>query len=228
MSVFINIAKVKTKLYRVKRWGDPVLVRQAGLSVDIVGTSNFQAVGMYNRETGWGGVTNFLNIPRAGINRLIEMQVEDNYEDKQSDWRSQKMNWLCKSKGTIYFTGGAADWRTVKSIRWGTIALGNNLVQVSDVEDILVSTRGDIVKKWRPMARLVGFRKADWGKGLNELLETGLVHRCYCAYKGDALGDSPKGIVFSPFWSPLDWNFIGPSKPQPKAFYLPLDWLDEV
>jgi len=229
MTVYIRIAQVKTKLYRVRRWGDPVLIEQAGLSVNIVGTSNFQAVGLYNRVTGWGGVTNFLNIPRKDITNLINMQVEDEYEDKTLAWRTQKMNWLCKSKGTIYFTGGAEGWSTAQSIRWGTIALGGNLVQVDATEDMLIATRGETQKKWRQMGRLAGFRKTDWSKSLKEQLESGLVHRCYCAYKpDDKFGDTPKGIIYSPFWSPLDWVFIGPSKPQPKAFYLPMDWLEEV
>jgi hypothetical protein len=228
MSVYIRIAQVKNKLYRVKRWGDPVLVKQAGLSVDIVGTTNFQAVGLYNKVTGWGGVTNFLNIPRRDIDRLIALQVEDNYEDKVADWRSQKMNWLCKTKGTIYFTGGAADWKTAQSIRWGTIAIGGNVVQIEGVEDMLIATRGETRKQWRPMARLAGFRKTDWARPLPELLEQGLAHRCYCSYfPNDTFGDSPKGIIYSPFWNPLDWLFIGPSKPQPKAFYLPMDWLED-
>lgn len=229
MSLFIRIAQVKTKTYRVKRWGDPVLIEQAGLSVNLVGTSNFQAVGLYNKVTGWGGVTNFLNIPRVDINKLINLQVEDDYEEKQPDWRRQKMNWLCKTRGTIYFTGGAIGWDRAQSVRWGTIALGGNLVQKDGVEDMLISTRGDSVKRWRPMARLNGFRKTDWSKSLNELIESGLVHRCYCAYfPDDKFGDSPKGIIYSPFWSPLDWNFIGPSKSQPGAFYLPDDWLEAV
>lgn len=211
-------------LYHVRKWGDPVMVKEADLSVDIVGTSNFQAVGLYNKETGWGGVSNFLAIPRADITRLMALQVEDDYEDKQPVWRSQKMNWLCKTKGTIYFTGNdMPGWNTASQIKWGTIALGGNLVAVAGVEDMLIKTSGETEKRWRKMARLAGFRKTDWGKPLAELLATGLVHRCYCAYSGNDFGDSPKGIIYSPFWSPLDWDFAGNAKPQ--AFYLPVDWL---
>ena len=206
--------------YRVRRWGDPVLVEEAGLSVSIVGTTNFQAVGLYNKVTGWGGVSNFLHIPASDFEELRMLQVEDDYQDKRDNWLAQKMNWLCKPEGTIYFTGD--DLR----FRWGTIALGNNYVTVDGFEDMLISTRGETSKRVRKMARLRSFRKTDWYKSLTYLFNMGLVHRCYCAYAGDKLGDTPKGIIYSPFWSPLDWDFSGTG--QPDAFYLPLDWLEAV
>lgn len=213
------------KLYRLLKWGDPIMLKE-GLSISIVGTTNFQAIGMYNKVQGWGGVTNYLDIPRVDIDRLIAMQVEDEYEDKQPDWRSQKMNWLCKGRGTIYFHDESGQgWDIARFIRWGTIGIGNNVVAVEGVEEMVINTRGDTEKRPRKMARLAGFRRSDWSRPLNELLENGLVHRCYCAYAGDKLGDSPKGIIYSPFWSPLDWQFIGPSKAQPLAFYLCLDWM---
>lgn len=229
MAVQIRIAPRLTptyRLYRLRRWGDPVLVQQAGLSVDIAGTTNFQAIGLYNKETGWGGVTNYLNIPRADIDKLIALQVEDEYEDKQPDWLSQKMNWLCKARGTIYFTGDGPGWTTANEIKWGTIALGNNIVQVDGIEDMLIQLRGENSKRWHKMARLSGFRLTDWDKPLEILLALGLVHRCYCAYKDNNIGDTPKGIIYSPFWSPLDWDFSGTR--QPRAFYLPVDWMVPV
>jgi len=223
---FLRDGKVPN-LFRLRKWGDPVLVQQAGLDVNLVGTTNFQAIGLYNRETGWGGVTNYLRIPRADIDKLIALQVEDDYQDKVQDWRSQKMNWLCKARGTIYFTGDGPEWKTAQEIKWGTIALGGNLVAVESVEDMLISTRGETHKRWRQMARLAGFRKSDWDLSLNELLERGLVHRCYCAYfPNNTFGDSPKGIIYSPFWSPLDWDFAGVL--QPLAFYVPMDWLIQI
>lgn len=221
------ISPTPLSLYRVRRWGDPVLVREGGLSVSIVGTSNFQAVGLYNKLTGWGGVSNHLTIPRSDITKLMALQVEDEYQDKRPDtWREQKMNWLCKPRGTIYFTKDGPSWPTADRIMWGTIALGHNLVQVEGVEDMTISTPNDSKERSRKMARLVGFRKTDWVRPLVELVARGLVHRCYCAYSGDDIGDSPKGIVYSPFWSPMDWDFAGNARPQ--AFYLPMDWLEAV
>lgn len=221
-------------LYRLRQWGDAVLVRESGASIDLLTdtSSNFQAIGLYNKYTEWGGVTNFLNIPRSDIDRLIHLQVEDDFEDKRPEpgaWLKQKMNWLCKERGTIYFTGAdMPGWDTAASIKWGTIALGNNRVAVEAVEEMLVRTRGESQLRLRQMARLAGFRRSDWGRPLAELLAQGLVHRCYCVYPGNKLGDTPKGIIYSPFWGPLDWQFIGPAKPQPAAFYVPVDWLVPV
>ena len=74
------------------------------------------------------------------------------------------------------------------------------------------------------MARLKGFRLADWSKPLEQLIREGKAHRAYCVYPGNVFGDSPKGEVYAPFFSPLDWEFGGGK--EPAAFYLPKDWLE--
>jgi hypothetical protein len=213
-------------MYRVRKWGDPVL----GRLVQEIGTSNFQAVGLYNKANNTvGGVTNFLRIPHGDISKLAAMQLEDQYVDKVTDWRDQKMRWLVKYAGTIYFfrqLATAGTWYTLPEVQWGTIQLGGNLVQVESVETLLVKLPNETTKRQVKMARLKGFRKTDWERPLADLLAEGLVQRCFCAYlPNDKFGDSPKGIVYSPFWSPIDWTFIGPRQPQPDAFYLPMDWL---
>jgi len=219
---------VASNIYRLRKWGDPIMVREAGLDVNIMGTSNFQAIGLYNKLTGFGGVTNFLHIYRGDIDRLAALQVEDDYVDKIADWRDQKMRWLIKPKGTIYFgTDDGERWQDADFIEWGTIGLGNNYVAVEGFETFMVKVPDEDKPRMRYMARLAGFRKTDWGRPLAELLAAGLVHRCYCAYKPyNDIGDSPKGIVYSPFWSPLDWDFAGNAQPQ--ALYVPFEWLEEV
>jgi hypothetical protein len=220
-----------TKLHKVRSWGDPVMIAQAGYSVDIAGTTNFQAVKLWSPEGGWGGVTNFLYIPHEHVMKLAAMQIEDQFVAKKSgwsdelnmpNWLGQKMSWLCKEDGTIYMRAGG--WRRASSIRWGTIALGGNLVAVEGIEVVTLKLPRETVKREVPMARLKGFRASDWDRPLDELLAEGLVHRCFCAYKSDHPGDTPKGIVYSPFYSPRDWDFAGTI--QPKAFYVPVDWLE--
>ncbi len=215
--------RANPRLYRVRRWGDPLLGKTTD-DLNLPNTeSNFQAVGLYNKLTGFGGVTNYLWIPRGDIDRLAAMQLEDEYIAKVDDWRDQKMRWLCKPRGTIYmYKDLPGEWPGVPRIEWGTIALGYNLVTVEAVEILLVTLNG--VRQKRAMARLAGFRKTDWQRPLDELLAHGLVHRCFCAYRGNDIGDSPKGIIYSPFFSPLDWDFAG--NDQPTAFYLPFDWLE--
>jgi GH25 family lysozyme M1 (1,4-beta-N-acetylmuramidase) len=230
---FISLAKTSTptgsNVYRLRKWGDPIMVRDTSASVDIMGTSNFQAIGLWSKVMGFGGVTSFLRIPRADIDRLAALQVEDNYVDKVTNWRDQKMRWLVKPKGTIYYGINSTEtWRTADYVEWGTIGLGYNYVTVEDRETLPVRVPSDDRPRPLDMARLAGFRKTDWGRPLAELLAFGLVHRCYCAYSDDDLGDSPKGIIYSPFWSPLDWTFIGETKTQPQAFYVPFEWLEPV
>lgn len=134
------------------------------------------------------------------------------------------MNWLCKVGGTIYFYNTKKDsWERSPSIRWGTLALGGNLVQVDGFEDIKM-------KKHQParrMARLAGFRKSDWSRPLDELLAEGLVHRCFCAYNNNRFGDSPQGIVYSPLYSPLDWSFLKGGRKRPLALYIPAEYLEK-
>ena len=113
-------------------------------------------------------------------------------------------------------------WESSPVIRWGTIALGGNLIMVEDIVKMVAGTP-DGIRREMQMARLVSFRKTDWGKTWET--HPHLVHRAYCAYKDNQFGDSPKGIVYTPFFSPLDWDFVGIQ--HPKAWYLPLEWLEK-
>jgi hypothetical protein len=128
------------------------------------------------------------------------------------------MNWLCRFRGSMYMFDNKKDnWASSPHIRWGTIALGGNLVQVTGYKKIKVKGK----KIHREMAVLAGFRKSDWDRPLDTLLAEGLVHRCFCAYKNNQFGDSPQGIVYSPFYSVLDWDFSG--KDSPREVYIPVE-----
>jgi hypothetical protein len=237
---YVVEAKSDPSVFRVRKWGDPIMVEEGGFSTNNIGGTNFQAVGLYNKaHDSTGGVSNFLRIPHAYVMKLAMMQLEDDFVDKQpgynktykmESWRVQKMNWLVKDMGTIYFWFhhlNSGTWNAIDYAEWGTIALGNNFVQVLDIETLTVPGTDKRIRgrRTRKMCKLAGFMREDWDRPLQELLWLGLVHRCYCAYAGNKLGDTPKGICYSPFWSPLDWQFIGPAQAQPEAFYIPEDWL---
>jgi hypothetical protein len=196
-----------------------------GFDVNKINSSNFQAVGLYNNGSReFGAITNFIRISHAEVMKLRAMQIEDDYEAKIENWRAQKMNWLCKYRGTIYFFDDEGDqWPTAPCIRWGTLALGGNLVQVLGTEMIQAKMRDGLIHK-AAMARLQGFRPSDWGRPLDELLAEGLVHRCFCAYKGNHFGDSPKGIVYSPFFSVRNRDFAGLAVAT--DLYIPMEWLE--
>ncbi|HSB00719.1 MAG TPA: hypothetical protein VLE49_08720 [Anaerolineales bacterium] len=213
-----------SKLRRVLTWGEKVMIKY-GFDVNQVKTSNFQAVGLYNNGSKeFGAITNFIRISHAEVMKLKAMQIEDEYVAKIENWRSQKMNWLCKYRGTIYFFDDESDqWPTAPCIRWGTLALGGNLVQVLGTEMIQAKMRDGVTRKVE-MARLQGFRASDWSRPLDELLAEGLVHRCFCAYKNNHFGDSPKGIVYSPFFSVRNRDFAGLAVAT--DLYIPTEWLE--
>ena len=227
-----SLLVLSPNLYRVRKWGDPIMVAQGGFSVHLIKSSNFQAVKLWSPEGGWGGVTNFLRIPHDEIMRLAAMQIEDDFELKKPStsktpdrWLIQKMNWLCKPDGTIYFSKDMkGNWQIFPSINWGTIALGGNLVAVERTTTVTLKLPNETKKREVKMAKLKGFRPSDWNRPLEDLLAEGLVHRCFCAYKKNHFGDSPKGIIYSPFFSLRDWDF--PGKKKPSAQYLPMDWLE--
>jgi hypothetical protein len=208
-----------SKLYKVKTWSSEGVMHAQGFDVRIVKTSNFQAVPLFIEDGSGGGVSSFLNIPREDVEKLKGLQVPDNYN------LAQKMNWLCGYRGRIYMYDEQSDnWELAKSIRWGSIALGGNVVLIDDIVE-MTAKPPDGIKRKIQMARLVSFRKTDWGKTWQS--HPYLIHRAYCCYKPDnKFGDSPKGIIYTPLWSPLDWDFAG--QIQPKAWYLPMEWLEQV
>jgi hypothetical protein len=218
------LSRPDSRLYRVRKWGDPVMIK-SGFDVNQSTPSNFQAVGLYNDgNKQFGAISNFIRISHEDVMRLKALQIEDEYEAKRDDWPAQKMNWLCKFRGTIYFCDDESDgWPSAPFIRWGTLALGGNLVQVEGTEVIRTKLRDSEIRAVE-MARLKGFRASDWDRPLDDLLAEGLMHRCFCAYRQNHFGDSPKGIVYSPFYSMLDWDFVGTA--QPTALYIPLEWLE--
>ena len=77
---------LESKLYRVRKWGDPVMLNY-GFDVDQVKTTNFQAVSLYNKETGFGGVTNFLLVPHSDVEKLMNMQFDQAVEGKNASKR---------------------------------------------------------------------------------------------------------------------------------------------
>ena len=233
----LTLAETPRKnMYRVKRWG---MQGMSGLEFDISvlhkrgQTSNFQAVGLYNEATGFGAIANYLVIPPEDVRRLEELQIEDEFEKKREHWLRQKMTWLCQHRGSQYMFAdednfkGDWEWRRPDGIRWGPIGLGGSLVEVVEEDWLKVklpAREGDENVK---MAKLKGFRSTDWGRPLDQLLAEGLVHRCFCVYSGNDIGDSPQGIVYSPFWAPLDWEFMPKSDARPPtAFWIPFAYLE--
>lgn len=195
-----------------------------GFDYNQVGTSNFQAVRTWNDgNRTWGAVTNFLRIPHNEVMLLREMQIPEVFEGRYFD-QDSKMDWLFDERGTMYWPEVEGErWETAPNIKWGTVALGGNVVQVERYETIEMRIDNE-PRRLYELARLVGFRKTDWEKPLDDLIETGLVHICSCVYRDNSFSwNTPKGRIYSPFFSPKDYDFAGTQ--QPSALYLPTMWL---
>lgn len=215
------------EIRQIRWWGDPIMA-EWGFTTERLSTGNFQACKLWNPVSDFGDVSNWLDIPHGDIVRLQAMQIPDNFS------ADEKMNWLCNStKGKIYMLYNSADsWKTAESIKWGTTGLGGNKVQVLGYEEHWSANKRRNIY----FAKLDGFRKTDWARlfdtsrpyatNLHALMDEGLVHRCWCANKSvtqdNVIADSPKGIVYSPFWS-NDWRFN--YSQQPGYFYLPEELL---
>lgn len=216
-------------IYRLRTYGDPVMVRELGMDINTLyppgsgQDSNFQDVMLFNKvEWGFDGVSSRLVIPREEWLNVAKLQINDGFSV------SQKMDWLMSPTGSIYF--GDNDWDIEPSPQWGTIGIGNNLVKVLDFEyldNIRAPAEQPSDKRMRRMARLDGFRKEDWSLPMVVLRNIGWkVHRCYCVYKNNVIGDTPVGIVYSPFWYPGDYDYLYPgNKNRIKNFYIPFEWL---
>ena len=229
--------KPRENMYRVKRWGYQGMDK---LDFDISvlherdQSSNFQAISLYNDATDFGAISNFVVIPPEEVRKLEALQIEDEYLQKREHWLRQKMTWLCQHRGSQYMFAdednyrGEWGWRRADGIRWGPIALGGNLVQVVGEAWIKVKLPSRQGEENVKMAKLKGFTYDDWDRPLDELLAEGLVHRCFCVNKGNDIGDSPQGIVYSPFWSPQGREFkpLQRGVRSPTAFWIPFAYLE--
>lgn len=204
---------IPESLYRVRKWGDPIMSIQ-GFDTNAIDSSNFQAVPLGKLKDGlvsFGATSAFLAIPRADIERLIALQPADGVTI------GEKMNWLVGA-GRPYFDG---DWKTSASIKWGTIVFGGQPVMIDQVIPLTADfPAGD--RRKIDFGRLVCFRAGDWGK--SPIDYPYLIQRATAAGMDNKYNDAPRGIMYSPVWSPLGWDFAGTW--QPDAFYIPMEWLE--
>lgn len=243
MTITVIIRKYQdpppSALFRVcKRYGDEPVVLEANMDIKrqypppytINEPSNFQNMDVIVKlEDGYmdmGGIHNTLFIPNADYLRLDRFQTADELGTVED-----KLRWLSHTyRHSIYWTEQGGSYNAGDPLWWGCIALGGNVVQVIRTETVQLATYADSVARPREVAVLRGFTPADWMRPRQELVEQGLLHRCYCAYGIDnTFGDSPRGVVYSPFWHPhgdlfqTGWRLHGTKRLD--AFRVPVEWL---
>lgn len=213
-----------TKLYRALNWGDEPLVKQAGLSAlfkhdngKMVG-SNFNPLPIFSNSGTWSAIVNSLIIPREDVDRLIKLQVPEGEFST-----ANKMNWLVYDGFNVrpYWCKGGGDWKTAPKIWWGTILFGGQLVLTDGDATFFTKLPEEDAPRDVPMKRLVCFRRSDWGK--THATHPWLIQKATQVDHKNRYSDMPRGFIYSPLWSPLDWDFAGSQ--QPDAFYIPADWL---
>lgn len=229
--------QAQPKTYVARRWGDEVLVRQAGLTVANVG-SNFQPLqllpvretdaGEYIDNSGtYSAIVNSVKLTHDDVMRVEAMQPNDGVGIKQ------KMQWWCypgagtrpawckspkNSAGEYIY-----DYSNSPVVYWGTIAIGGRPIQIDSIKTIVVKLSAEPKERPVRMGRVVCFRKSQWG--VDPSAHPHIIQEQAGAGNDNVYIGYPKGTIRAPLFDPRDWEFTG--KYQPTAYYIPMDWLIE-
>jgi len=213
--------------WRVRKWGDPVMIKEYGRDVNMIGTTNFQVICLYVPNTGtWSAVTNHVVLGRAEIEFLIQLQ--QTYGSGPADETfDQRMNWLVyEGQGTRPYWGGK--WKTATRFEYGTMLWGGQSVQIIGEKTFRTSTPNNATKRDIRMGLVRMFTKADFVEALagrlTPITHPHLIPQCAAAGKDNNYNSTPKGFtMFSPIWGG-DWGSNLPSQ----QFYIPFECLESV
>lgn len=212
-------------LYRLRNWGDPILVQQAGLSAkfEVNGKpigSNFNPIPLWLDNNQWSAIAQALIIPHADVMRMSSMQ--DPSDGFSVD---EKMRWMVyDGHGTRPMWTKGGKWFEAPQAWYGTMAFGNNIIQVDDQKSFMTKLPNEDQVRSVSMYRLVCFRNTDWGK--THKTHPHLIHKATEVNDQDKLNEYPRGTIYSPLWSPLDWDYSGTFRPQ--GMWVPVDWVTNV
>lgn len=183
---------------RVRKWGDPVLIDLLAADVNLIGTTNFQAVQLSTVDRGrawFGAVSQFQ--PSIDREYLRSIQKAD-----ASFTVQQKMNWMGEgsTKGRPYFEKSSG-------LAFGTIVFGGQLIEIDPQEYRFKCQYPNRDKDDynQLFYRINGFRKADIGKGYTYATHPHLIQRATAAYDNNHYEEFPRGEIFHPVWDCRDW-----------------------
>lgn len=190
----------ESDIYTVRKWGDPVLVDLMGSSTAIVNTSNFQVV-----QTASIG-----DNEKPFFNCVSRFQITDYDYLESLQYPSdgytveQKMRWL------VYYDGKARSpyWMDGTPILYfGPLVFGGQKVMLGEtiVKWGKYPNRGS--EEWIELRRVLGVRRADFGK-YSYAKEPWFIQRATVAYRTpteDYYFEYPRGEIFHPVWSDLDY-----------------------
>lgn len=209
-----SILSAPAPTHTVRRWGDPVMVELMGYDTNQVG-GNFQVVALATHDA-MEAVQQFQVLDHTAMTLLQSLQIAEGFYTF-----AQKMNWLCSAgEGRPYWTEGG-EWATNDWTRFlfGTLVFGgqkiavelNNGVPVEYVFDSKYKT--DTSRHLIPFYKLQGLRRDDIplvNSGvISNKTHPHLIQKATAANAGqggNAYTDTPRGTIYHPVWSPMDWT----------------------
>jgi hypothetical protein len=242
MKITVDFPLAPQGIYRVRRWGDPLLVRLAGLTTRLMG-SNFQPVqlAVFNLQTNmaeFGAVSMFQECDEAFLRRL----QYDQSDKSPYGSLTQIYKWLINDDGNAE----RPYWYKNGRLVFGTIVFGGQLIQVE------VGTGGkpvEYVRRGRyknetdkdiralTFYKLLGVRKshiAAWsgkgGRALHEEYPYLIQHATSADMNGnqhDIYNEFPRGTeIFHPVWDARDFPHNLPESRYDTALYIARDFLE--
>lgn len=190
---------------RVRKWGDPLIGDTAKLPAS-TGYSNFQVV--KTATFGSDGKPFFNDLARY---QLVDREFLESLQYASDGYTvKQKMNWLVnddmnKNSATYerpYWTKGEP------RLYFGPLVFGGQLVQLGESV-----TRNGVFPNEptgtpdHPILfhRLVGMRRSQMAMGLTHGSHPHLIQRATEAGKNNVYIEYPRGEIFHPVWSDIDW-----------------------
>jgi hypothetical protein len=191
-------------------------------------TGNFQEIPLFhpykdNPTRGeFGAISYFQRMGIPERDYLKSIQPDDYAQYNYTV--AQKMNLLVEPPPAttpmrVYWSKVGGEWSSPYFVEmsFGTLVFGGQKLQVEMDGDkpkeysLFGKYRARPTSEWIPFFKLIGMRKNEISRPVSELFAEGKIQKFTAANKGaggqeDIYNDHPRGVMYSPVWSPLDWK----------------------
>jgi hypothetical protein len=212
MKAEATFSSTPANLYTVRKWGDPAMKSLMGYDTDVVG-GNFQVVALFTPNGEFGAVSQFQILETTAMTLLQSLQqAGDGFTF------AEKMNWLCNDgEGRPYWTvGGKWSDGLWSRFLFGTLVFGGQKIAVEmagglPVEYTFFSKyKTETAKHNIVFYKLLGLRLVDIpfvnSGAISHATHPHLIQKAAAANTGNVYDDTPRGTIYHPVWSPLDWT----------------------
>jgi len=228
IDIKITIARAPAvKLFTVRKWGDPILYELDGMTTEGA-VGSFQEVPLFHTDPNkptmgyFNALSSFQTLGVSEKNFLYKIQPDD--FDKYGFTVEQKINLMIQNPPIIgapkqaYWIKEGGDWDSPQftGMNFGTLVFGGQAVQV-EMEGgkpkeykFFGKYRNRELSEWISFYKLLGMRRSEMARPVAELLAEGKIQRYTTANRGagqeNIYNDHPRGVMYHPVWSPLDWR----------------------